>query len=157
MINPGTYKGKAVKGSVQVGETDKGTLQVAIDINVLENGQSLGEMTTFLYFSDGAAPYSYERLRALGWDGKGPEDIDKMDKIDTNEVDVRVTQAETYKAADGTTKQGSSKLEILTGGGKVVLAKPLDMGTFKARLKAIGGSSSGSGGTTQTPDNKPPF
>jgi len=120
------------------------------------SGQSLGSMTTFLYFSPEAAPYSYERLRALGWQGKGADDVDEtMAGIDTNEVDVRVTQPENYKASDGTTKMGTSKLEILTGGGKVTIAKKLDAGTFRARLKALGGGG-GSGGPPAAPKGEPP-
>jgi hypothetical protein len=156
MVNPGQYKAKGIKGTVQLGETEKGTLQVAIDMDV--KCDPPGQMTTFLYFSPEAAPYSYERLRALGWTGKGPDDIDANMSIDTTEVDVRVTQAESYKAPDGTMKMGVSKLEILTGAGKVTISKPLDKATFAARLKAIGGSTggaapaaSGGGGTA------PPF
>lgn len=158
MINPGNYKAKAVKGSAQVGETDKGTLQIAVDLDVKDtSGQSLGVMTTFLYFSDAAQTYSYERLKALGWEGKGPEDIDKLDKIDLNEVDVRVTQPEQYRdPTTGVMKNGNSKIEILTGTGKVTIQKPLDMGTFKARLKALSGSAAG-GGAATSGDTKPPF
>lgn len=157
MINPGQYKAKAVKGSVQVGETEKGTLQIAIDLDLKDStsGQSVGVMTTFLYFSEGAAPFSWERLRALGWKGNGVDEIDKMDTIDANEVDARVTQPEQYKdPTTGAMKNGNSKCEILTGGGQVKIQKPLDMGTFKARMKALSG---GSGGAPQATENKPPF
>lgn len=158
MINPGQYKARAVKDSVQLGETEKGTLQVAIDMDCKDAaGQSLGAMTTFLYFSTEAAPFSYERLRKCGWQGKGPEDIDNMTGIDANEVDVRVTQAESYRAADGTTKMGVSKLEILTGAGQVKLAKPLEAATFKARLKALGSSSGGGSAPTGGGGTPPPF
>jgi hypothetical protein len=157
-IPHGQHKGRAVKGSIQVGETESGNLQIAIDMDVYDTpGQSLGQMTTFLYFSPGAAKYSYERLQALGWKGTGPDDIDKLNDIYDNEVDVRVTQPESYKATDGTTKMGTSKLEILAGAGKVTLSKPLEMSTFKARLKALGG-----GGSPPTPNGggggpAPPF
>jgi hypothetical protein len=159
MANPGQYKARGIKGSAQQGETETGTLQIAIDLDIKDtNGQSLGAMTTFLFFSAAAAPYSYERLRALGWKGQGPDDIDNMDGIDANDVDVRVTQPEQYKAADGAIKMGVSKLEILTGGGKVTLSKKLDPATFKARLRALGGGSGGpppaSAGGAGTP---PPF
>lgn len=158
MINPGQYKARAIKQSVQLGETEKGTLQIAVDMDCKDAaGQSLGAMTTFLYFSTEAAPYSYERLRALGWKGKGPEDIDNMDGVDTNEVDVRVTQPEQYKAPDGSTKMGTSKLEILTGAGQVKLAKPLDAANFKARLKALGGGGGGGGAPSGGGGTPPPF
>jgi hypothetical protein len=158
MVNPGQYKAKGVKGSVQLGETEKGTLQIGIDLDIKDpQAKSLGQMTTFLYFSPEAAPYSYERLRALGWKGKGPEDIDVNMDIDTNEVDVRVTQPESYKAPDGTIKMGVSKLEILTGAGKVTISKPLTKETFAARLKALGGSTGSSAPATGGGGTPPPF
>jgi hypothetical protein len=160
MIAAGQFKGRGVKGSVQLGESESGTLQIGINMSVYQPGQEpLGQMTTFLYFSPAAAPYSYERLRALGWKGNGPEDISEDMEIDTNEVDVRVTQAEPYKAPDGTMKMGVSKLEILTGGGTVTMNKKVDRATFQARLKAIGGSSGGGGASTApgTSPTKPPF
>lgn len=154
-IAPRDYEGRAIKGGVQIGETESGTLQIAIDMDVLDQDKSVGQMTTFLYFSEGAAVYSYERLRALGWKGQGPEDIDKLDDIYTNKVPVRVTVPEQYKDKSGVTKTGNSKLEILTGAGTVKLSKPLDMNTFKARLRAIGGGGSAapaaSGGGTAPP------
>jgi len=150
MITAGNYEGKAIKDRVQLGETPNGTLQIAIDMELFNaQDQSVGSMTTFLYFTDGAAVYSYERLRAMGWKGTGPDDIDKLDDIFGTKVPCRVTAPEPYKAADGTTKMGSSKLEILSGGGTVKLDKPVDVGTFKARLRALGGVSGG-GGTAPT-------
>ncbi len=162
MINPGQYKARGVKGGMQLGETEKGTLQVAIDLDVKDpqdNRKSLGLMTTFLYFSPEAAPYSYERLRQLGWKGKGPDDIDNPDGIELNEVEIRVTQPEQYKAADGAIKMGVSKVEILTGAGQVKLSKPLDSATFKSRLKAVGGGSGGSSAPVPTGGggSPPPF
>ena len=158
MINPGQYKAKAVKSSLQTGESENGNLQIAVDMDVKDPaGQSLGQMTTFLYFSPGAAAYGYEPLRALGWKGNGPEDIDSLEGIDANEVDIRITQPESYKAPDGTTKMGTSKLEILTGAGKVTLAKPLEMSTFKARLKALGGSSGSAPPAATGGGSPPPF
>ena len=157
MITAGNYEGKAIKGKVQLGETDKGTLQIAIDMELFDaQNQSVGSMTTFLYFSDGAAVYSYERLRLLGWKGVGPEDIDKLDSIYDTKVPCRVTVPESYKASDGTTKMGVSKLEIVAGAGTVTLSKPLDAGTFKARLRAIGGGG-GSTAPTGGGGTAPPF
>jgi len=141
MIQAGNYEGKAIKDKVQLGETTTGNLQMAIDMELFSGDQLVGVMTTFLYFTDGAAVYSYERLRALGWKGTGPDEIDKLDGIDANRVPCRVTVPEQYKdPATGAMKMGSSKLEIMAGGGTVTLNKPLDASTFKARLKAIGGS-----------------
>jgi hypothetical protein len=144
MISAGQYEAKAIKGKAQLGETDNGTLQIALDMELFDaQNKSIGQMTTFLYFSEGAAVYSYERLRLLGWKGQGPDDIDKLDDIFEKKVPVRVTAPEQYKAPDGTIKSGNSKLEILAGAGTVKLSKPLDASTFKSRLKAIGGSGGG--------------
>lgn len=161
MIAAGQYKGRGIKSTVQLGETEgNNTLQVAIDVDVLlvkgDTRESLGTMTTFLYFSEAAAPYSFERLRALGWKGQGPDDVDSNMVIDINEVDVRVTQAEPYTAPDGTKKMGTSKLEILTGGGKVVISKKLDDATFKARLRAIVSGSGGSSASAPKSGGAPP-
>ena len=157
IIASGNYKAKAVKDSIQTGETEKGVLQIAINLDVKDaEGKSIGEMTTFLYFSPESASYSYERLGLLGWKGKGPDDIDNLDGIDANEVDVIVKAPEQYKANDGTMKTGTAKIEILTGGGKVTLNKPLDKNTFKARLKAVGGPATG-GAPPAAAGTKPPF
>jgi len=156
-IPPGQYKARGVKGSAQLGETEgTSNLQIAVDLDVKgAEGQSLGQMTTFLFFTAGAAPYSYERLRALGWKGQGPDDIDKLDDIYDTDVDVRVTVPEKYKDSSGQEKMGNSKIEILTGAGKVTLSKKLDPATFKARLRALGGGTSGppapAGGGTAPP------
>jgi len=158
MISPGNYKAKAVKSSVQFGETERGNLQIAVDLDIKnEKGESLGTMTTFLFFTDASQSYSYERLRALGWQGKGPEEVDNMEGIDANEVEVRVTQPESYKAPDGTMKMGQSKVEITTGAGKVVLAKTVDASTFKARLKALGGGGAAPSGGSSGGAAAPPF
>jgi hypothetical protein len=157
MISAGQYEGKAIKGKVQLGETPTGTLQIAIDMELFDKGQSVGSMTTFLYFSDASAVYSYERLRLLGWIGAGPEDIDKLDGIFENRVPCQVTAPAPYRdPKDGSQKMGASKLEILAGSGTVVLNKPLDAGTFKARLRAIGGGG-GSTPTTGGGGTAPPF
>lgn len=147
MITAGNYKGRAVKGKTQLGETDSGTLQIAIDM-ALNNasGEFVGTMTTFLFFTDKSSVYSFERLRALGWKGTGPEDIDKLDDIYDKEVPCTVEAPASY--TDPKTKEvkmGASKLTIDTGAGTVTLNKPLDANTFKARLRAIGGSGGGGG------------
>jgi len=155
MIASGMYEGQAIKGSVQLGETNNGGLQMALNMEVFDaKGASLGQMTTFLYFTDASAVYSYERLRLMGWKGQSAEDIDKLDEIYSTKVPVKVTAPEPYTdPVTKTQKMGSAKLEIVAG-GTVTLNKPLDASTFKARLKAIGGGApaSASGGAP-----KPPF
>ena len=109
-IPAGTYKGRGVAGSAQMGMTSTGTDQVAIDLEIPALGRVL---TTFLFFSDGAKPYSIDRLLALGWDGS---DDPSFVGIDANEVDV-VVKYEDYKG------EQKMKVEILTGGGGKVTLK----------------------------------
>jgi hypothetical protein len=152
MITAGSgYKGRAIKGKTQLGETDSGgTLQIAIDMDLKNgNGEPVGQMTTFLFFTEKSATYSFERLRALGWKGTGPDDIRNLDDIYTNEVPCTVEAPQPYKDSAGVQKMGVAKLTIDTGAGTVVLSKPLTADTFAARLKAVmggGGSSSSTSG-----------
>lgn len=164
MITHGNYKAKAIKASVQLGESTTGSLQIFIDLDLKDaSGVSLGQMTTMLYFTEGAAVYSWERLRALGWKGQGPDDIDSLTAPDgnglyDNEVDARVTQPDQYKATDGTIKTGTSKVEIVTGGaGKVTMAKSVDAATFKARLKALAGGGGSTAPVSGGGGSPPPF
>ena len=157
MISAGNYEGKAVKGKAQLGETNNGTLQIAIDMELFNGTESIGFMTTFLYFTEGAAVYSFERLKALGWKGTGVGEIDQLNDIYDTKVPVRVTAPESYKdPKDGTQKMGTAKLEIMAGGGTVVLSKPLDAGTFKSRLQAIMGGGGGGGAPASAAGVKPP-
>src|SRR5208337_1473042 len=111
-MRAGRFKARGIAGSQQYGEAGANkTLQIAVDLNIPDLGRSV---TTFLYFSTAAKPYSIERLRALGWKGN---DIRDLSGIDANEVDVEV-RSEPYEG-----KQ-QWRVEILTGPGRVVLAAP---------------------------------
>lgn len=107
----GTFKAYGVEGSEQYGVTRGGTDQVVVDLK-LETGDVV---STFLYFSDAAAPHSIKRLRALGWRGT---DLSNLAGIGSEEVDVRVYWEE-YEGKE------NMKVEIVTG-GTVVLKDPLD-------------------------------
>ncbi len=107
-ITPGTYKGRGVAGSAQTGRSSNGTEQVAIDLEIPALGRTL---TTFLYFSEDAAPYALDRLAALGWE---ESDDPTFPGIDKNEVDVRVWYDE-YRGEE------KLKVEIVTAGGRVIV------------------------------------
>jgi len=126
-IEEGVYKGRGIEGSAQQGVTSNGTEQVALDIEIPALGRAV---TTFLYFSDNAAPYSLERLRALGWEGG---DDPSFPGISKNEVDVSI-KYENYQGED------KLKVEIVTGGGRVVLKTPMSdqqRRGFMARLAKL--------------------
>lgn len=137
-IEPGYYKGRAVAGSAQYGLTQNGGDQIALDLDIPATGRVL---TTFLFFSDAAAPYAVERLRACGWTG---DDITNLVGIDRNEVDIQV-KYEMYKGEE------KMKVDIATGGGgRVKLNSTMDERQkrgFAARMKSVlaGGSKPANG------------
>jgi len=138
----GIFKARAVKEATQYGESQGGHPQMALLMRAKLDDGSAQEQTTFLIFSPDAAPYSFDRLRALGWKG---QDLTDLSGIDANEVDIRVFSEE-YQG------KAQVKCEIM-GGGRVTLAKPMDPKTFAARVAAITGAPVTSGGVS----SKPPF
>lgn len=109
-IPAGIYKARGVEGSVQYGKTVNGIEQVAVDVELIEFGRTV---TTFLFFSDAAKPYSIDRLKALGWNGDAP-----ITGIGRNEAQVRISY-EDYKGEE------KMKVEVMTGGGRVSLREQL--------------------------------
>lgn len=145
MAGKGRYKAKGIEGSQQYGLAgDKETPQIAVDL-MFPDGSSI---TTFLFFSAGAAPYSFQRLTALGWKGKGAQDLANLTGIGTNEVDVEVREEE----YDGKVRL---KAEILTGPGRVVIEKTVDPASFAARVGALVGNASAA--SPAAGPVKPPF
>jgi hypothetical protein len=145
MAGKGRHKGKGIMGSQQYGLAgDKETPQIAIDL-AFPDGSS---MTTFLFFSAGSAQYSFQRLAALGWKGKGAQDLANLTGIDANEVDIEVKE-ETY---DNKTRL---KAEILVGPGRVIIEKTVDPASFAARVAALVGNAGGA--EPAAGPVKPPF
>ena len=141
-IPAGTYKGRGVAGSAQLGMTRNGGDQVAIDVEIPSLGRTF---TTFLFFSDAAKPFSIDRLRALGWDESS--DDPSFPGIDRNEVDV-VVKYETYQGEE------KLKVEILTGGGKVTLKDTMTDGqkrSFMASLKTAAKQAGGAPAAAASP------
>jgi hypothetical protein len=141
----GTFKGRAVKGSEQYGDTSNGYPQIALTIRMqIEGGTQ--DSTTFLIFSPDAAPYSWERLRACGF--KGTDLSQELVGIDSNEVDVNV-RSEMYEG------KAQIKCDIVAG-GLVKLSKPTSREEFARKVAAItgtpaAGGSGGSGGGVRPP------
>lgn len=120
-IEPGIYRARGIEGSDQYGYAKTGTEQVSVDLELLENGQTV---TTILMFSDAATPYSIDRLKALGWEGG-----DTFEGISKNEVNVQIS----YEEYDGKTRL---KAEIQAS--RFSFARPMDDAqkrAFFARIK----------------------
>lgn len=143
-IKLGRCKVKAIKGSQQFGLAgDKETPQLVLDVSSKDWGGA--SMSTFMFFSEAAAPFSFQRLWALGWKGKGAKDLGNMDGIDTNEVDFEVRE----EVFEGRTRL---KGEILTGPGRKTIAPD----AFAARVAALVGNA-GAPNDPPMGSNKPPF
>jgi hypothetical protein len=110
-IQAGTYRGHAIEGTEQYGTTSNGNDQIVIDLMLTDISE---KVSAFLVFSDKSAPYSMERLRALGWQGN---DLSNLTGIHRNVVDVEV-KYEMYQGKE------NMKVEIRTGG--VALKDKLD-------------------------------
>ena len=125
-IPAGTYRGKAIAGTEQYGQTSNGNDQIVLDLILTDTGE---KVSTFLVFSEKSAPYSIDRLRALGWKGA---DLSNLDGIDANEVDIEVK----YELYQGDQKM---KVQILTGGGVVLKDKLDDKGkrAFAAKYASL--------------------
>lgn len=108
-----------------------------------------------LYFSPEAAPYSEERLHALGC-----TDITTLAGIDANEVDVEVK----YEFYDG---KWRIRVQILSGGGVFHTSNPTPQKEWAASVQAtlgrlpLSGGAGGAGGGGAAPGAsgapKPPF
>lgn len=143
-IAAGTYRGRAIKGSEQYGQTKNGNDQIVIDLNLEDIGE---KVSTFLVFTDKAAEYSLDRLRACGWTG---DDLSNLAGIDVNEVEVEVK----YEQYNGETKM---KVQILTGGGAVKLKDQLDdkgRKAFAAKYKDLAKSVTAKVATAPKPEEK---
>jgi hypothetical protein len=123
---PGIYTARAVKGSEQYGESTNGSPELLLQLDIPDIGKRL---TTVLYFSAAAAPYSIERLRAMGWEGSDLSDLTGIDKKD---VSIEIT----YEPFEGELKM---KVQVRSGGGTFNTKKPVDAKAFAARVGAIAG------------------
>lgn len=86
---PGRYKGRAA--SWGLGHSEKGTPQIAIELQVTE-GDLIGEsITLYGAFTDAAHPYTFKTMRTLGWEG---DDLGDLTGIDKNEVSFVVAEEE---------------------------------------------------------------
>jgi hypothetical protein len=111
-IAAGTYRAQAIAGSEQYGTTSNGNDQIVIDLDLLDVGE---RVSTFLVFSDKAAQYSIDRLRAAGWKG---DDLSKLDGLGSVECEVEVKYEE---------YQGEQKMKVqIRTGGAVKLKDQLD-------------------------------
>lgn len=132
-LKSGTYKGRAIPNSAQHGTTENGHPQIAMQLQVSMGQGQRDVVPLYLVFSDKSAPFSIERLRALGWEGN---DLRDLKGIDRNYVDVRIDYEDWVNPE---TKQTEAKLrvDVLTG---IRMDRPLkgpSLDSFAERFKAL--------------------
>jgi|SRR5580692_5921377 hypothetical protein len=151
----GRYKAKAetpdpVGAPHEFGRSSKGTPELLVHLFVPDLQRTF---VSPLYFSADAAPYSEERLRALGC-----ANVTTLAGIDTNEVDVELK----YEFYDG---KWRIRVSILSGGGVFHTSNPMPGGgkEFAASIQAqLGrpinlGGAAGANGTSASGVPKAPF
>ena len=149
MDKTGIYKGKAVKrpdGTLaSYGERENGNLELMIDVSIkFDDGTRVRSVPQ--YINDKTLDFVIERLRACGWKG---DDISNLAGIDTQEVDIEISEEE-YQG------KKRNKYNIMTGGGRFSVQKPIDPKMFNAKFAALRGAV-GSGGSSGGGAPPPPF
>lgn len=150
-IKTGIYKARAidpVKGEYveqAYGKTKTGIPELLLRVDVRDIRRVL---TAPLYFSTEAAPHSFSRLRACGWQG---EDLADLTGVDANEIEVDISYR-LWAQAEGGDGSLKLKVQILSGGGGAFgSANPMSPRDFAATVAALTGKGAGNGAP------KPPF
>lgn len=124
-IPAGIHLCHGVAGSVQEGVSSQGTDFLAIKLRLDDLGE---EVTTFLYFTEKTESWSLDRLKALGWDGKGDGNYNGIDSKQA-ECSVRFEQ---YNGKE------TMKVDIMTNSGvKVTPMEEKAKAGFRARLQKL--------------------
>lgn len=148
MIKVGRFDGKGIAGSEQWGTAgDNDTPQIGVDLNCKMPDGSFEQVTVFLSFSAKASPYSFKKLEAMGWKGKGAADLGDLTGIDANIVTVNVTE-EIWQG------KPQIKADVMTGPGRAVMQKPMDKADFARRVSVL--ISTNAGGVAGGGDPMPP-
>jgi hypothetical protein len=123
-VKEGIYRVRGVQGSQEYGESKGGHPELILLVTVLDLKRDL---TVALSFHPNAAPYSLQRLRALGCEST---DLSQLTGLDSKEMLAKLF----YDNYSGTPVL---KVELMTGGGQFHVAKPVDPKVWAARVAAI--------------------
>lgn len=149
-IPAGRYKARAVKGSEQYLLEDGKAARISILLDVPSLGK---KVTVFLPITQQAYPFSFDKLRTLGWDGKSASDLESLETIDKNEVEVDIR----YKSYQG--KQHMN-VDIVANKpqSNFKFANAVDKSVFMAKVLAtLGNASVDKSSITPSPMDDIPF
>lgn len=125
----GTYICHGVEGSAVADVTKNGVDRVTVKLR-LDNGDGESpdvEVSAYLYFTEKSASFSFDRMKALGWNGVMDG---KWEGIGSKEAEC-IVDYETYNGAE------QMRVEIKTGKSRVEQLPPADQAAFVARLNKL--------------------
>lgn len=134
-----------------LGESSKGTPQVAVLFDVLDEGAAEKSITWYGYFTEATADRTLESLKHMGFEG---DDITILDGLGRNEVSL-VVEDEEYEG------QTHARVRWVNKAGGLAVKQPLSpdkMRTFAAEMKAklrAGGSKSAPKPADKRPEPPP--
>lgn len=122
-IPAGNYDGVCT-GEVQYGQSSNGVDQVGVEVEIsIPRGEGAFEpsrVTSILYFSSNAKPYSLSKLKACGWSGSG--DIAPQIKGKPCRIGIKY---EPYTNPETDETKQTMKVNIFDGGGGITFQKPM--------------------------------
>lgn len=137
----GKYRARAVDSGL--GKASTGTEQVAVNFELTGDGPEKGlRITWYGYFTDKAYEMAVKALRAMGWTGSDPTELDAFatSGLATNEVELDIEQE---TSIDPKSNQSNTRARVkwvnALGAGGIGLATrlaPDEAKSFAARMKA---------------------
>lgn len=115
--------------SAQLGKAGTGTVQVAVELEVIEGNYAGQHATWFGFFTEKTQERTLESLRLLGWQG---DDLSDLKGIDRNDVKI-VVEEETYNG------KTTAKVQWINAPGGMALKDPMSADqakAFAAKMKA---------------------
>jgi hypothetical protein len=134
LIAEGKYRGRA--SDWMLGKAGTGTEQIGVLFDFLDVTEDDGKpfsMSWYGAFTDKALPHTVKGLRACGWEGSDPSELDeRKGGLDANEVQL-VVEHEEYEG------EMRAKIRWVNKLGGLGMNTPLeggDLKSFGARMKA---------------------
>ena len=140
---PGTFTARAVEGAL--GETSNGSPQIAVELQVLDDGYTGETITWFGYFTEKTTARTMESLRILGWK---TDDLSNLDGITENEVKIVVVEDE----YDGKTRL---KVNWINRPGGLALKSPMTPDKARGFAAQMKGAAVLSRGSAPKPAGRP--